>query len=182
MSVMFACHLVLRVLEITPASNALVPCAGDNTQRSLFRRQPLGPLQVRNDRLLLSLLQSRCGQFSHSRLAAAPVVQWSLPGPLFQSSWNPPAHVTVLLIDFCNGFGSLLHFLLALRCRCAAVCVEHNKEFAEVAQASFPQSVHLKCVGKLDPEAFVGVLARRSSWCSSGEVRRVKATLSGAQA
>ena len=91
---------------------------------------------------LLSLLQSReaplqdVDNFLHSRLAAAPVamvVAW----PLFQSSWSPPTLVTVLLIDFCSGFGSL-----ALGCLCVAVCVEHNKEFAEVAQASIPQSVH----------------------------------------
>ena len=47
---------------------------------------------------------------------------------------------------------SPLHVLLSMGCRCVAVCVERNKEFAEVAQASFPQSVHLKFVAKLDPE------------------------------
>ena len=109
-------------------------------------------------------------------------LRWSLPGPLFQSSWNAPTRVTLLLIDLCSSFGSLLHVLLALGCRCVAVCVEHNEEFAEVAQASFPQSVHLEFVDKLDPEAFVGVLSRRSfNLVLAREVRRVKATLSGAQ-
>ena len=37
-SVMFAYHLDLRVLEIIPTNNVLVPCAGDNTQRLPLRR------------------------------------------------------------------------------------------------------------------------------------------------
>ena len=82
MSVMFACHLVLRVLEITPASNALVPCAWDNTQRSLLRRQPLLPFPVRNDRLLLSLLQSREAPAQHVDNFCIPDWQppWSCDG------------------------------------------------------------------------------------------------------
>ena len=63
-----------------------------------------------------------------------------------------------------------LHVLLPLGSRCVAVCVEHNKEIAEGAQAAIPQSVRLEFVDKLNPKAFVGLLSRRSfNLCSSGE-------------
>ena len=93
--------------------------------------------------------------------------------------------MTVLVIDLCSGFGSLLHVLFALGCRCLAVCVEHNKKFVEGAQASFPQSVNQEFVDKLDPQAFVGVLSRRSfnlvlvrrgSSCQSDTVRSTDVT------
>ena len=97
MSVMFACHLDLRVLEIILPSSSLVP------------------------------LEAIPGQ-------KRPAV----------TKFNPPTHETVLVMDLSSGLGSLLHVLLV--CRCVAVCVEHNKGLAEVAQASFPQSVHLEFV------------------------------------
>ena len=121
----------------------------------------------------------RC--FSYSKLAAAPVVGWSLPGQLLQSSRELLTKVTVLAIDLDRGFGSLMHVLLALGCVGVLRIAELNKEFAEVTQAAFPQSVHLECVHKLDPETFEEVLSRRSlvrggSSCRSDTVRSTDVT------
>ena len=60
---------------------------GSRQWRSSGERSPLD----RNDRLSLALLQDREARLRHvdmfcSRLVAAPVVRWSLRGPLFQSS------------------------------------------------------------------------------------------------
>ena len=83
----------------------------------------------RNDRLSPSLPQGREARLRY-------VVNSNVP------DWEPlqlcDGRLLGVVIDLCSGFGSLLHVLLALGCRCVAVCVEHNKEFAEVAQAAFP--------------------------------------------
>ena len=98
------------------------------------------------------------GRLLALRLAAAPAVRWALLGPLFQCSWNPQTHLAVLLIDLWSRFGGLVHVFLALGCRCVAVCVERNREAAELALAAFPQSVH---VGTVDGSR------RRGSSCQS---------------
>ena len=110
-------------------------------------------------------------------------IQWSLPRPLLQSLWDPSTHVTVLAIDLYSGFRSLLQVFFALGCRCVAVCVEHN----ERSLRRLPkQPSRNQCTWS----SLTSWTQRRSSecsradpliWFSSGEVRRVQATLSGAQ-
>ena len=170
MSVMFARHLVLRVLEITPAGNALMPCAWDNTQRASTKATAGAiPDQV-------------CRDFFIFQIGSRPSCGLVLPGQLLQSSRELPTKVAVLAMDLDSGFGSFIHVLLAFMCVGVLRIAEHNKEFAEVTQAAFPQSVHLECVHKLGRKRSRKCSrADPSICCSSGEVRRVEATLSGAQ-
>ena len=94
------------------------------------------------------------------------VVAWSAVSKFMESADT----CYVAGVDLCKGFGSLLHILLALGCRCVAVCVERCPSSLSAISAN------LEFVDKLDPEAFVGVLSRRSfNLMLVGDVRRVKA-------
>ena len=96
-----------------------------------------------------------------NRLAAAKPVSWQGKGDIFQAPWVPILRGKWLVLDLWAGVSGLCLALLSMGCTFWALAAEMDPQAAAIAQANFPNLVHVGRVEDIDETMLAPFFAKR---------------------
>ena len=96
-----------------------------------------------------------------SRLAAAKPVSWQGKGDIFQAPWVPILRRKWLVLDLWAGVSGLCLALLSMGCTFWALAAELDPQASAIAQANFPNLVHIDRVEHIDEPMLAPFFAKR---------------------
>ena len=96
-----------------------------------------------------------------NRLAASKPVHWKGRGDIFQAPWVPILRGKWLVLDLWAGISGLCLALLSMGCTFWAIAAEKDPQARAIAQANFPNIVHVDTVESIDEAMLAPFLAKR---------------------